>query len=94
MLCIPDSCPARHSRDEESYTSLQHNRSTKVQSERHRAAEAYAPCGVEWKQKRSAAPGCELLIKYHRPTERVVPGLKLVGPNGSWAPPAVQLLCA
>ena len=83
MLCIPDSCPARHSRDEELYTSLQHNRSTtKVQSERHRTAEAYAPCGAEWKQKSSAVAGCELLIKYHRFTERVVPGLKLVGRKG------------
>lgn len=76
MLCIPDSCPARHSRDEELYTSLQHNRSTtKVQSERHRTVEAYAPCGAEWKQKGSAVAGCELLIKYHRSPERVVPDL-------------------
>jgi hypothetical protein len=75
MLCIPDSCPARHSRDEELYKSPQHSRTTKVQSERHRAAEAYAPCGAEWKQKSSAVAGCELLIKYYRSPERVVPDL-------------------
>jgi hypothetical protein len=51
-LCKPDSSAARHPRDEWPYASLQHNprRLTKSQGERHRAAEAYVPCGVEWKK--------------------------------------------